>query len=46
MRYCKPELRALPSAVDAIQMQEKTALPLSDSSHTRTFTPAAYEADE
>ena len=46
MRYCRPDIQVLPSAMEAIQMQEKNALPLSDTGHSRTFTPAAYEADE
>jgi hypothetical protein len=46
MRYSKPELVPLPSAVDAVQMQDKYSDPHTDSGNVKRFTTNAYEADE
>ena len=46
MRYEKPELVGLPSALDAVRMQHKSSDPAIDTGYARKFTPSAYEADE
>jgi hypothetical protein len=46
MLYTKPELFALPKAVEAIQMLDKYNANPADSGNVRRFTLNAYEADE
>lgn len=46
MQYQKPELVALPSALEAVRMQDKYDSSPLDSTNIRRFTVNAYEADE